>query len=96
MLVRSFPGLAWDLAGNVNASFVPTLLGSFPIPRAVPRFVRKGRMTRYLRKEVRGRVGAATPIGGQEVPRLTPFIRLINDVLFEDIDPDALRTTQHF
>ncbi len=35
------------------------------------------------------------PRGEQEVARIAPFIRLINDVLFEDIDPDALKTTQH-
>ena len=34
------------------------------------------------------------PRGEQEVARIAPFIRLINDVLFEDIDPDALKTTQ--
>lgn len=32
--------------------------------------------------------------GEQEVARIAPFIRLINDVLFENIDPDALKTTQ--
>ena len=32
--------------------------------------------------------------GEQEVARVAPFIRLINDVLFEDIDPDALKTAQ--
>jgi DNA-binding MarR family transcriptional regulator len=35
------------------------------------------------------------PRGEQEVARVAPFIRLINDVLFEDISPDALKTTQH-
>jgi DNA-binding MarR family transcriptional regulator len=34
------------------------------------------------------------PQGEQEVARIAPFIRLINDVLFEDIDPDALKTAQ--
>jgi DNA-binding MarR family transcriptional regulator len=34
------------------------------------------------------------PQGEQEVARVAPFIRLINDVLFEDIDPDALKTAQ--
>jgi DNA-binding MarR family transcriptional regulator len=33
--------------------------------------------------------------GEQEVARIAPFIRLINDVLFQDIDPDALKTAQH-
>jgi DNA-binding MarR family transcriptional regulator len=33
--------------------------------------------------------------GEQEVARVAPFIRLINDVLFQDIDPDALKTAQH-
>jgi DNA-binding MarR family transcriptional regulator len=32
--------------------------------------------------------------GEQEVARVAPFIRLINDVLFEDIDPEALKTAQ--
>ena len=35
------------------------------------------------------------PRGEQEVARVAPFIRLINDVLFQDIDPDALKTAQH-
>jgi DNA-binding MarR family transcriptional regulator len=34
------------------------------------------------------------PRGEEEVARIAPFIRLINDVLFEDIDPAALKTTQ--
>jgi DNA-binding MarR family transcriptional regulator len=33
--------------------------------------------------------------GEQEVARVAPFIRLINDVLFQDIDPNALKTAQH-
>jgi MFS transporter, CP family, cyanate transporter len=40
MLVSFLSGVAWDLAGNVNASLIPILLGSFPILVAVPRFVR--------------------------------------------------------
>ena len=35
------------------------------------------------------------PRGEKEVTRIAPFIRLINDVLFADIDPGALKTTQH-
>ncbi len=35
------------------------------------------------------------PRGEQQVARVAPFIRLINDVLFQDIDPDALKTAQH-
>jgi DNA-binding MarR family transcriptional regulator len=35
------------------------------------------------------------PRGEQQVARVAPFIRLVNDVLFEDIDPDALKTAQH-
>jgi DNA-binding MarR family transcriptional regulator len=34
------------------------------------------------------------PQGEQEVARVAPFIRLINDVLFQDIDPDALKAAQ--
>ena len=34
------------------------------------------------------------PRGEQEVARVAPFIRLINDVLFQDIDPAALKTAQ--
>lgn len=34
------------------------------------------------------------PRGEQEVARIAPFIRLINDVLFQDIDPAALKTAQ--
>ena len=34
------------------------------------------------------------PRGEQQVARIAPFIRLINDVLFQDIDPDALKTAQ--
>jgi DNA-binding MarR family transcriptional regulator len=35
------------------------------------------------------------PRGEQEVERVAPFIRLVNDVLFQDIDPDALKTARH-
>ena len=34
------------------------------------------------------------PQGEQEVARVAPFIRHVNDVLFQDIDPDALKTAQ--
>jgi DNA-binding MarR family transcriptional regulator len=34
------------------------------------------------------------PHGEQEVARVAPFIRLVNDVLFQDIDPDALKIAQ--
>ena len=40
MLVSFLSGVAWDLAGNVNASLIPILLGSFPIFVAVPKFAR--------------------------------------------------------
>lgn len=33
--------------------------------------------------------------GEKEIARVAPFIRLINDVLFQDIDPDALKTAHH-
>jgi DNA-binding MarR family transcriptional regulator len=35
------------------------------------------------------------PRGQQEVTRVAPFIRLVNDVLFKDIDPEALNTAHH-
>ena len=35
------------------------------------------------------------PRGEKEVARVAPFIRLVNDMLFQDIDPDALKTAQH-
>jgi DNA-binding MarR family transcriptional regulator len=35
------------------------------------------------------------PRGEEEVARVAPFIRLVNDVLFQDIDPAALKTAQH-
>jgi CP family cyanate transporter-like MFS transporter len=40
MLVSFVSGAAWDLVGNVNAAFLPILLGSFPILIAAPRFAR--------------------------------------------------------
>lgn len=43
MLISFVSGVAWDLAGNVNAAFVPILLGSFPILIAAPTFARKER-----------------------------------------------------
>jgi len=43
MLISFVSGVAWDVAGNVNAAFVPILLGSFPILVAVPKFARKER-----------------------------------------------------
>jgi CP family cyanate transporter-like MFS transporter len=42
MLVSFLSGVAWDLAGNINAALIPILLGSFPILVAVPRFARTG------------------------------------------------------
>ena len=41
MLVSFLSGVAWDLAGNVNAVLIPILLGSFTIQIAVPRFARQ-------------------------------------------------------
>jgi DNA-binding MarR family transcriptional regulator len=35
------------------------------------------------------------PHGEEEIVRVAPFIRLINDTLFRDIDPDALRAAHH-
>jgi MFS transporter, CP family, cyanate transporter len=41
MLVSFLSGVAWDLVGNVNAVLIPILLGSLPIPVAVPKFTGK-------------------------------------------------------
>ena len=38
MLVSFLSGVAWDVAGNINAVLIPILLGSLPILVAVPRF----------------------------------------------------------
>lgn len=38
MLVSLLSGVAWDLAGNVNAALIPILLGSLPILVAAPTF----------------------------------------------------------
>jgi DNA-binding MarR family transcriptional regulator len=35
------------------------------------------------------------PHGEQEIVRVAPFVRLINDALFRDIDPDALKVAHH-
>jgi DNA-binding MarR family transcriptional regulator len=35
------------------------------------------------------------PHGEQEIVRVAPFVRLINDALFRDIDPDALKIAHH-
>jgi MFS transporter, CP family, cyanate transporter len=40
MLISFVSGVAWDQAGDVNAAFVPILLGSLPILVAVPAFAR--------------------------------------------------------
>jgi CP family cyanate transporter-like MFS transporter len=40
MLVSFVSGVAWDLAGNINAVLIPILLGSLPIFVTVPRFAR--------------------------------------------------------
>jgi CP family cyanate transporter-like MFS transporter len=37
MLISFVSGAAWDLVGNVNAAFIPMLLGSFAMPFAAPR-----------------------------------------------------------
>jgi len=41
MLVSFLSGVAWDLAGNVNAVLIPILLGSLPILFTVPNFARQ-------------------------------------------------------
>ena len=41
MLISFVSGVAWDMAGNVNAALIPILLGTFPILVAAPRFARK-------------------------------------------------------
>jgi CP family cyanate transporter-like MFS transporter len=46
MLISFLSGVAWDLAGNVNAALIPILLGSLPILVAVPKFARAKKMTR--------------------------------------------------
>lgn len=38
MLMSFLSGLAWDLAGNVSATFLPILLGSLPVFLAAPSF----------------------------------------------------------
>jgi CP family cyanate transporter-like MFS transporter len=43
MLVSLLSGVAWDLAGNVNAALIPILLGSLPILVATPTFARTER-----------------------------------------------------
>jgi hypothetical protein len=40
MLTSLVSGVAWDLAGSVNAAFVSILLGSLPIFIATPAFAR--------------------------------------------------------
>jgi MFS transporter, CP family, cyanate transporter len=45
MLVSFVSGVAWDLAGNVNAVLIPILLASLPIFVTVPRFVRTEKAT---------------------------------------------------
>lgn len=40
MLVSLLSGAAWDLAGNVNAAFIPILLGGLPILLTAPKFTR--------------------------------------------------------
>lgn len=42
MLISFLSGVAWDLAGNVNAALIPILFGSFPVLFAAPTFARKG------------------------------------------------------
>jgi MFS transporter, CP family, cyanate transporter len=41
MLVSFLSGVAWDLAGNINAVLIPILLGSLPILVMVPKFAKK-------------------------------------------------------
>jgi MFS transporter, CP family, cyanate transporter len=41
MLVSFLSGVAWDLAGNINAVLIPILLGSLPILVTVPNFAKK-------------------------------------------------------
>ena len=40
MLTSLLSGVAWDIAGSVNAALIPILLGSFPILVAAPTFTR--------------------------------------------------------
>jgi MFS transporter, CP family, cyanate transporter len=51
MLVSFLSGVAWDLAGNVNAALIPILLGSLPILVAVPKFARKKELLLPVRYE---------------------------------------------
>ncbi len=51
MLVSFLSGVAWDLAGNVNAVLIPILLGSLPILVAVPTFARKKELLLPARHE---------------------------------------------
>jgi CP family cyanate transporter-like MFS transporter len=40
MLISFVSGAAWDLFGNVNAAFIPIIIGSLPILVAAPHFAR--------------------------------------------------------
>lgn len=47
MMVSLLSGAAWDLVGNVNAAFIPILLGGLPILLTAPKFARtEGALTR--------------------------------------------------
>jgi DNA-binding MarR family transcriptional regulator len=71
-------------------------LASTHVTTEVGRLERSGFLTKRPSASDRRSVRVSlTPHGEQEIARVAPFVRLINDALFRDIDPEALKVAHH-
>jgi DNA-binding MarR family transcriptional regulator len=71
-------------------------LASTHVTTEVGRLERTGFLTKRPSASDRRSVRVSLmPHGEQEIARVAPFVRLINDALFRDIDPEALRVAHH-
>jgi DNA-binding MarR family transcriptional regulator len=71
-------------------------LASTHVTTEVGRLERVGFLTKQPSASDRRSVRVSLmPHGEQEIVRVAPFVRLINDVLFRDIDPEALQMAHH-
>jgi DNA-binding MarR family transcriptional regulator len=71
-------------------------LASTHVTTEVGRLERSGFLTKRPSASDRRSVRVSLmPHGEQEIARVAPFVRLINDALFRDIDPEALSVAHH-
>jgi DNA-binding MarR family transcriptional regulator len=71
-------------------------LASTHVTTEVGRLERSGFLTKRPSASDRRSVRVSLlPHGENEIARVAPFIRLVNDALFRDIDPEALKMAHH-